>query len=187
LIRFEIKPDHFLSLLSKEIIVLMRSRLFSPAALRPIVVFGSAAIWLLVASLAPGCGPGKPEFSPETRQTPESLAQEFAFRYQGLPAQASGKAKARAAAVEKAKAKFAQNDADEKGKGARNAATKKASLPVTLDALIDSLEARLDQVPGMSRREAAGKVLERLKVSPAIDEADRTVVVERLTAIANGP
>jgi hypothetical protein len=136
--------------------------------------------------MAPGCGSSKPEFSPETQQTPDSLAQEFVFRYQGLPSQASGKAKARAATAEKAKAKAAALLEEGERKKSAQATTKKAPV-ATLDALIDSLELKLGEVPGVSKAEAAGKVLERLKGQSSIDEADRAVISERLGKLAGGP
>jgi hypothetical protein len=164
----------------------MTSKALSPAVLRPFVATVSAALWLVAAILIPGCGPGKAEFSSETKQTADSLAQEFIFRYRTLPAQASGKSKARAIALEKARTKQALNETDEKGKSSRNEAATKKAPPATLDALIDAIEAKLGDVPGKSKGEVARKILSRLKEEASIDEADRAVISERLGKAAGG-
>lgn len=130
------------------------------------------------AALLLGCGGGTPEFHQGVKDTPQSLAEEFVFRYKALPENASEKAKAKAAAAEKAQAALPDVDAQTKSSHAE-AATKKAAMP-TLKGLLDDLDARLGQVEGTSRADAAKAVLEAFEKEPAVRAEDRATISERL-------
>jgi hypothetical protein len=132
----------------------------------------------VAASLLPGCGGETSEFHQDVKDTPQSLAEEFVFRYKALPENASEKAKAKSAAVEKAKAALPDVDAQTKSSHAE-AATKKAAQP-TLDGLLDDLDARIGKVQGASRADVAKAVLGAVEKDPAIREEDRAVISKRL-------
>lgn len=132
----------------------------------------------MVIAWLPGCGSGTPEFHQDVRDTPASLAEEFVFRYKGLPEQASARSIAKAEAVEKAKAALPDVDAETKSSHAE-ALTKKAAVP-TLGGLLDDLDARLGKLTGTARSDAAKAVLDILDKESAIREADREAITKRL-------
>ncbi|WP_406697125.1 hypothetical protein V5E97_39680 [Singulisphaera sp. Ch08] len=136
-----------------------------------------ALLTLIVSAGFTGCGNHAVEFDKDAEHNPESLAQEFLFRYKALPDRASTKQKAQIAAREKAEA--AVPDAVDQTKSERGATTKKVTVP-TLDGLLTETEGRVAGVPGMSRTEAGSKVVEILAKEPAITPDDLQLIRERL-------
>ncbi|SIO66259.1 hypothetical protein SAMN05444166_8020 [Singulisphaera sp. GP187] len=132
---------------------------------------------LAASALFPGCGNNAVEFDKDAEHNPESLAQEFLFRYKALPDRASTRQKARIAAREKAEA--AVPEAVDQTKSERGATTKKVAVP-TLEGLLTETEERVAGVPGMSRTEAGRKVVELLAKETAITPDDLRLIRERL-------
>jgi hypothetical protein len=137
-----------------------------------------AALAFPLSSGLPGCGGGKAEFHKDAADTPESLAQDFLFRYKALPDRQSAREKARTAALEKARA--AVPDIDAQTKSARaEAAVKKASGP-TLERLIDETQARIARIPGLPRAEASRKFVDALSKEGTIAQDDLRLIRESL-------
>jgi hypothetical protein len=141
-------------------------------------VFGPAAVLL---TLSAGCG-GEPQFGRETQYTPESVAQELAFRFKALPV--SGKTSTR---VRRPRKQAVASKADEKSavKSQAKAASKKP-LARTADDLLDDAETKAGLVPGMHRVEALKKVREAVSRDRSLGETDRKTLVDRLDEMA-GP
>ena len=98
--------------------------------------------------LAHGCGTGEPEFDKAVLYTPESLAEELAFRYQKLSptAKSSGGAKANA---ELGKI-YADAEKSEKArkKGVTSALPEKQAGPMTVDDLFNDIDNKLLLIKG---------------------------------------
>ncbi|AGA30228.1 hypothetical protein [Singulisphaera acidiphila] len=136
------------------------------------------ALLTLAASAGfPGCGNHAVEFDKAVEQNPESLAQEFLFRYKALPDRASARQKARMAALEKAEA--AVPEAVDQTKSERGETTKKVTVP-TLEGLLTETEGKVAGIPGMSRTEAGKQVVEFLAKESAITPDDLRLIRERL-------
>jgi len=149
-----------------------------PSALAKLLAASlTAALAFTLAPWLPGCGPGTPEFAKEAENTPESLAQEFAFRYKSLPAQSTARAQKKAALLAKAKAALPEVDAGKKS--SRDDATKAAPV-ATLDDLVDEFEGKLGKVPGVPRAEATKKFLDALGKDAALKADDLQAVTGRL-------
>jgi len=136
---------------------------------------------LTVVLVLSGCG-GDLEFDKSVGHTPESLVQEFMIRYKTLPDQATAKQRERAAKEAEAQAKLPEVDAGLKA-SRKAAATKSQMLAETqtLDNLVDALDRRLGAIEGMSRKEAAAKVVELINWEPNIRDEDREIIIERLS------
>lgn len=145
--------------------------------MRIILSFVFMLLTLAAAVGSPGCGNNTVEFDKAAEHNPESLAQEFLFRYKALPDRASAKQKARIAAREKAEA--AVPDAVDQTKSERSETTKKATVP-TLEDLLTETEERVAGIPGMSRTEAGSKVVEILAKDSTIPPDDLKLIRERL-------
>jgi hypothetical protein len=115
-----------------------------------------------------GCNGGEPQFDPATKYSPASLAQEFAFRYQSL---------------DRSKPAVDQPDGVKTGSGelkkTAGAATK-AARPNTLDALLDDVVTKAATIPNLSPADARKKVAEEIAKDPAIAEADKKLVADKL-------
>ncbi|WP_435008671.1 hypothetical protein P12x_005878 [Tundrisphaera lichenicola] len=129
------------------------------------------------ASILIGCGETA-EFNADASYSPESLAQEFAFRYKALPARATPRQRALAEAREKAKA--AIPDVDAQTKSARSEEATKAADAPTLEKLIAETDGKLARVPKMSRAEAGQKFVEALGKDGGIDAEDLAEISGKL-------
>jgi hypothetical protein len=125
--------------------------------------------------LAPGCGES-PEFNKAASYTPESLAQELAFRYNALSPAAKASTRTRRPAK-----KAMDSKADEKSstKSQVKAATKK-DLPKTIDDILDDIEAKAGLIKGMPRSEVIVKMIDALSKDSSLRESDRQVLAGKL-------
>ncbi|MGC8641091.1 MAG: hypothetical protein ACP5XB_14595 [Isosphaeraceae bacterium] len=144
---------------------------------RPAVIVPLAALLFF----AQGCGQG-PEFTPETQYTPESLAQELAFRFNALSP--SGKSSTRARRPGK---KAVDSKADEKSltKSAAKAATKQ-ELPKTVDDVLDDIEAKAGLIKGIARSDVISKMIDALSGDSSLPERDRQMLVGKLREFGGG-
>jgi hypothetical protein len=142
-----------------------------------------ALILLLAASLSfvSGCGEG-PRFNPETHYTPESLAQELAFRFNALSP--SGKSSTR---TRRPGRKAVDSKADEQSttKSQAKAATKK-ELPKTVDDVLDDIEAKVGLIQGMSRSDVVSKMVDALSKERSLPERDRQMLSGKLKEFGSG-
>jgi hypothetical protein len=135
----------------------------------------------VLSSLAAGCA-DRPEFNKAAEYTPESLAQELAFRYKALSPAAKKSTRSRRpqrAAVD--------SKADEQSptKSQTKAATKK-ELPRTVDDILDDIEAKVGLIKGMSRSDVVSKLIDALSRDTSLAEQDRQTLGSKLKEFAGG-
>jgi hypothetical protein len=142
---------------------------------------GAAAVVLALtfATTTPGCAPGTPEVDQAARYTPESLAQELAFRYRGLRPEGKKPTRGAGSRSTKTAADLARDEqAQKKARGA-DAAEKRAGPP-TLDDVMDDIDAKLDKIPGTPRPEARRQMIDALAKDASLSAEDRTLLSDRL-------
>jgi hypothetical protein len=135
---------------------------------------------LLFLALSPGCGPEAPEVDKAAQYTPESLAQELAFRYQALTPEAKNAA-TRSRGRSKSAKSIAQLDGVEKLQTKnKEAPAQKKGRSQTLDDLIDEVESKLSGIKGVARSDACRQMSETIAKDPALSEADKKLLAEQL-------
>ncbi len=132
-------------------------------------ILAMATVTVVVMLSFLGCG-DEPQFDPATKYTPETLAQELVFRYKSLdkPGVAVPADKPEGPA--------------EKGEAAarKGVDATKAAPANTLDGLLKDISLKAASIPGLSPAQASGKVAEIAVKDPAISEADKKIIAERL-------
>ena len=136
-----------------------------------LVIFGSGG----------GCGPANTEVDLGcARYTPESLAQELAFRYRALTP-AAKKAQTRNRARSKATKTIAQLESTEKLQTkAKNAPTEKKARTQSFDDVLDEIEDKLGLIKGVSRLDACRQAIEAIARDSSLSESDKKVLSEKL-------
>jgi hypothetical protein len=131
----------------------------------------------------PGCGSTAPEVDKRAVYTPESIAQELAFRYRALNPDAR---KSSRSFKSKATKSIAQLESAEKlqTKGKDVATTKKRSGAATLDTVLEDVNAKLDLLHGIARGEACQKMIETLSQDKSLSESDKALLTEKLKELA---
>jgi hypothetical protein len=138
------------------------------------------ALVLLLPALGSGCGPATHEVDQAALYTPESLAQELAFRYRAL-SPAAQKAPTRSRSRAKPAKSLAQLDAAEKlEKKAKDVTTAKQARIQSLDGLLDDIEGKLDRIKGTSRADACRKMAETIVKEGSLTESDKKLLSEKL-------
>jgi hypothetical protein len=130
---------------------------------RIIATAGSAAVVITLL----GCVDGDPKFDPAASYSPESLAQELSFRYKMID-RTKDDTVGDPGAVGKS------------GVTKGGAASKKARTD-TFGGMIEEISGKIGLIPGMSRAEAAKRVVELVSGDPSIPEADRKTIAEKMT------
>jgi hypothetical protein len=136
------------------------------------------------AAVSPsGCGRST-SFDKSTQYTPETLAQELAFRYNALSP--VGKTPMKTRRPQKSQ-KAVDSKADEQSttKAQSKAATKK-ERPKSVDDVLDDIEAKAGLVPGMSRAEVLAKMAEAIGKDGTLDDGARRALVEKLKEAGGG-
>jgi len=151
----------------------------------PAVAVLSVVLTLLLPVLGLGCGPGVPESDKAAQYTPESLAQELAFRYHTLTPEAR-KAATRVRSKSKSAKSIAQLENAEKlqTKGKDVATTKKRTGPPTLDSLLEDIDGKFNLIKGTSRSEACQKAIETISKDSSLTESDKQLLTEKLRELA---
>jgi hypothetical protein len=145
---------------------------------RPVVVLAAALILG-----AAGCA-GNPEFDHSTQYTPESLAQELAFRYSALSPDGKASTKARSRKPQK---KAVDSKADEQSPTkSQSKAAKKKDLPKTIDDVLDDIEIKADLVKGMSRAETFERMADVISRDNSLRESDRQLLAQKLKEMGGG-
>ena len=146
----------------------------------------AAVMGVVLTAFAPGCGRGGPEFDKAALYTPESLAQELAFRYRGLKPEArkstrraggGSRSEKRLAALERAR--------QAEKKGGDTVATKKRTGPPTLDDLLDDVDRKVDLLKGISRKDACRQMGETITKDTSLDENDKKLLAEKLKELGD--
>jgi hypothetical protein len=154
--------------------------------LRSRVCWAALVLAFVLSALAPGCGPTALDVDKSARYTPESLAQELAFRYGALNPDARkstrkissrSKSRDRTAALERARA------AEKKGGDAP--ATKKRSGPQTLDDVLEDVDSKIDKIRTTPRAETCQKMIEALSKESSLTD-DRKILSAKLKEMGGG-
>jgi len=150
-----------------------------------------AVIATLVAFVLPvlglGCGPGPIEVDKAAEYTPESIAQELAFRYRALNPEAK-KSTRKIRPKSKSDKSVADLERDERAekKNKNTEATKKRTGPPTIDDVMEDLDTKLNKIKGTSRSESCQKVIETISKDSSLTESDRQNLTEKLRELAGG-
>jgi hypothetical protein len=143
----------------------------------------SSMLALALSPLGPGCGPAVSDVDKAALYTPESLANELAFRFRGLSADAKvatvrfqpkskdyQKLTERLARSEQAKNKVTGGPPEKK--------KKKAAGPPTIDDLLADIDNKLNLLTGISRADACRKMIETISGDNALSESDKKRLTE---------
>lgn len=136
------------------------------------LAIATAALPLLVPGW--GCG-GKEEHDSATKYSPESLAQELAFRYKGLAPNAKK--------VSKTTRPRTKPDSRVDDQYETKSATKdqsKTAKTANVDELITEIAEKVKLIPGMSEAEATKKLIEAINNESSIPAEARKAITERL-------
>jgi len=117
------------------------------------------ALALALSTMAPGCATDAPEVDKSAHYTPESLAQELAFRYRELKPEdrkfargAVPRAGSAGKAADLERARQIDEKAEQKKGGGE--VPKKRSGPPTLDEVMADIDSKIDRIPGTPRPDA---------------------------------
>ncbi len=140
----------------------------------------TALVTLAVAVASPwvGCAP-KAEFAAEAKYTPESLADELAFRLKEAGADAKALKKRGVLKADKSPAK---ETVEEQKKGEAN--KKQAAPASTADQILDETAEKIKELPGIAPAEACTRMAAALRKSTLLPDADREAVAKKLEQMA---
>ncbi len=139
-------------------------------------------VMISLCLLAQGCSE-TPAFDPSTQYTPESLAQELAFRARTVPLPTKAGAAKQKSAVSVA-SKSASTKPDAKDARAASAQTKKA-LATTLDEVVQETVDKFSQVNGMAKADIAKKVAASIANDASLSQSLKDEIQENLTRLSS--
>jgi len=142
--------------------------------------FVRVALVLAMSWAATGCG-STVEHDEAVRYTPESLAQELAFRYRDLSPAAKKATKNRSEPKGKASA-AAEREAQTKAQ-TKSAVTKKAEAE-TADDLLDEIAGKARMIRTTPPAEVFRKMSEAIARDQSLDENDRQALAGKLDEMA---
>ena len=139
---------------------------------------GRHACWrsCLPADWPTGCGPDAPEVDKSALYTPESLAEELAFRYRVAEARGAGSSARAAASAPRPPGGPPTSiaPARPRRRGAAPSEPKKRSGPPTLDDVMADIDSKIDKVQGTPRPEVCRKMIEALSKDASLSETTRS-------------
>ena len=118
---------------------------------------------IALSVLGDGCSQGEPEVDKSAEYTPESLAQELAFRFSGLSPESkkSTRRPLRRSKSDKSVADLERSEkSNKKSQGAPLA--KERSGPPTVDDLLDDVGSKLDKIKATPRAESYKNLIEAI-------------------------
>lgn len=143
----------------------------------------AAALVLTAAWLAPGCG-SEPAFDASVEYTPESLAEELAFRVNTLsPSARTAEKKRGAPAKTKAAPGFVPEPAS---KGESKVQTKKGESQ-TLDDVLDDIEIKARRIRSLPAAEVFKRMADAIAEDSSVEAKDREAIVAKLDEMATAP
>ena len=158
----------------------------SPSRAGAAATVGAAVVLgLVLPALAPGCGSGELQVDKAALYTPESLAQELAFRFSALKPE-SKKSTRKAISTAKSAKRIAdvERAAAAEKKGGNTEVPKKRTEPPTIDKVLDDIGSKLDLIKGMSRSEACQKAIATISKDSSLTESDKQLLTEKLRELA---
>jgi hypothetical protein len=144
------------------------------------------ALALALSTMAPGCATDAPEVDKSALYTPESLAQELAFRYRELKPEdrkfARGAVPRAGAAGKPADLERARqiDEKAEQKKGRGGEVPKKRSGPPTLDEMMGDIDSKIARILGTPRPDACRKMIEALSKDASLSAEDKALLSDRL-------
>lgn len=158
----------------------MRATTSVPLIVRGLAVVLTAGIVLAWAS-AGGCG--SPEhFDQAAEYTPESLAQELAFRYQSLAPSARIAKKARDKSDKQGDVSRSHDEQSQVK--AQTKETTKQAPAATLDDLLDEIDAKARKIQNRSRADVFQKMADAVNKDPSLEPPDRQNLSDKLKEMA---
>jgi hypothetical protein len=151
------------------------------AGLKQAGAAGIVALALVLPVTSPGCGSDAPEVDKAAMYSPESLAQELAFRYRDLKPEArklSRPAAPRGKPGEREQGRRIDEEVEQKKGG--GAVPKKREGAPTLDDVMDDIGAKIDRVPDMPRAEVCRRMIEALSKDNSLTGDDQALLAGRL-------
>jgi hypothetical protein len=141
----------------------------------------AVALAIVLLPTVPGCG-GRPAVDRSALYSPESLAQELAFRYRGLKPESRNLTRPigrRAKPEDRDRARRIDEKVEQqKGGGAE--VPKKRAGPPTLDDVMTDIDAKLDKVPGEPRADSCRRMIEALEKDASLSAEDRALLAGHL-------
>ncbi len=143
---------------------------------------------VLLPVLGPGCGPAAPEVDQSAEYTPESLAQELAFRFRSLNPELkkSTRRPVRRSKSDKSVADLERSEKTSKKSQGAPVAKQRAGLP-TVDDLLDDVGFKLDKIKVTPRAESYQKLIEAISKDNSLNEADKKLLSEKLKEQSEAP
>ena len=143
-------------------------------------------VGLVLSTFSSGCGPAETKFDKGALYTPESLAEELAFRYRALKPESKKSTRHAGLAAKSAKrsADLDRARLAEK-KGGNTAATKKQTGPTTIDDVLDDIGSKLDKINGTVRAETCRRMTEALSKDGSLNDADKKLLSEKLKELGD--
>jgi hypothetical protein len=144
------------------------------------------ALALALSAMTPGCATDAPEVDKSALYTPESLAEELAFRYRELKPEdrmfARGAVPRAGSAGKPADLERARqiDEKAEQKKGGGGAVSKKRSGSPTLDEVMADIDSKIGRIPATPRPDARRKMIEALSKDAALSAEDKALLSDRL-------
>jgi hypothetical protein len=145
---------------------------------RPTAAAAFAAMLTLLGPGA-GCGPATPDVEPAARYSPESLAQELAFRYRALTPDAKTAKSRNRGRSNIAKSIAALESAEKLQTKSKGAPTAKKARVETLDDLLDDLEGKLSQIKDISRLDACRRASEAISKDASLSDTEKRLLSDK--------
>jgi hypothetical protein len=139
---------------------------------------------VVACAAAGGCG-SKDEFDQAAQYSPETLAQELAFRYRALSPSARVVKKKRDVPNRKQGDVMKSRDEQSQVKSQTKAATKKAPA-ASADDLLDEIDAKASRVAGRTRAQVFETMAEAIGKESSLEAADRETLAGKLREMAKG-
>jgi hypothetical protein len=151
------------------------------------VCAAALVLGFVLPALAPGCGPAALDVDKAAHYTPESLAQELAFRYGALKPEArksTRKSGSRSKSTDRTAALERARQAEKKGSDAP--AVKKRSGPQTLDDVLEDIDSKIDKIRTTARAQTCQKMIEALSRESSLADDDRKLLSAKLKEMGGG-
>jgi hypothetical protein len=135
----------------------------------------NSVVSLAAALILSGCV-AEPEFSKQADYTPETLAQELAFRFRALSPSSRNAVKNRTAAR---KPTMESIDEKSQAKAQSKEATKKAPAS-NVDGVLDDIGSKAATIRGIPRGEVFQRAADAISKDTSLEEPDRRMLAEKL-------
>lgn len=135
---------------------------------------------MAVSIVNAGCGPGDPTFDKATQYTPESLAQEFLFRYKGM----NIKPKRAPAPPKRSKGTMTAEQQEKLATKSKDQSKTKKQNSGTLDGLLEDIAMKAETVKDSTPSKVLKDVAAIVGKDTFVPEADRKILVERIEGVA---